>query len=69
MSLDPTNNFFMLYMAQVINAPEGTPMDLNLAQQAVYEAMLNEQTSALLSLPVLPWRLNKYTKVSVRHRL
>jgi CubicO group peptidase (beta-lactamase class C family) len=52
--VDPTNNFFMLYMAQVINAPEGTPMDLNLAQQAVYEAMLNEQTSALLSLPVLP---------------
>ena len=39
--VDMENDFFMLYMAQVRNAPPGAPMDLTLSQRAVYEAMLN----------------------------
>ena len=39
--VDPTNDFFMLYMAQVRGGPAGAPMDLTKAQAAVYKAMLN----------------------------
>ncbi|MEX0963463.1 MAG: serine hydrolase domain-containing protein [Pseudohongiellaceae bacterium] len=39
--VDPTNDFFMIYMAQVRGGPRGAPMDLTLAQRAVYEAMLD----------------------------
>lgn len=39
--VDPENDFFMLYMAQVRDAPNGAPMDNNIAQQVVYEAILN----------------------------
>lgn len=39
--VDPVNDFFMLYMAQVRGGPRGAPMDLTLAQRAVYEAMLD----------------------------
>ncbi len=39
--VDPVNNFFMLYMAQVRGGPRGAPMDLTLSQRAVYEAMLD----------------------------
>lgn len=39
--VDPTNDFFMLYMAQVRGGPRGAPMDLTLSQRAVYEAMLD----------------------------
>lgn len=39
--VDPTNDFYMLYMAQVRGGPTGAPMDLTKAQAAVYKAMLN----------------------------
>ncbi len=39
--VDPTNDFFMIYMAQVRGGPRGAPMDLTLSQRAVYEAMLD----------------------------
>ncbi len=39
--VDPVNDFFMLYMAQVRGGPRGAPMDLTLSQRAVYEAMLD----------------------------
>jgi CubicO group peptidase (beta-lactamase class C family) len=39
--VDPVNEFFMLYMAQVRGGPRGAPMDLTKSQRAVYEAMLN----------------------------
>lgn len=39
--VDPSNDFFMLYMAQVRGGPAGAPMDLTKAQAAVYKAMLN----------------------------
>ena len=39
--VDPTNDFYMLYMAQVRGGPTGAPMDLTKAQTAVYKAMLN----------------------------
>tara|TARA_B110000858_G_scaffold141288_1_gene160351 strand:+ start:2985 stop:4241 length:1257 start_codon:yes stop_codon:yes gene_type:complete len=39
--VDPVNDFFMLYMAQVRGGPRGAPMDLTLSQLAVYEAMLD----------------------------
>jgi len=39
--VDPTNDFYMLYMAQVRGGPTGGPMDLTKAQAAVYKAMLN----------------------------
>ena len=39
--VDPTNDFFMLYMAQVRGGPAGAPMDLTKAQAAVYKAMLD----------------------------
>ena len=39
--VDPTNDFFLIYMAQIQNGPRGAPMDLTKAQQAVYQAMRN----------------------------
>ena len=39
--VDPTNDFYMLYMAQVRGGPTGAPMDLTKAKAAVYKAMLN----------------------------
>lgn len=39
--VDPLNEFFMIYMAQVRGGPEGAPMDLNISQRLVYEAILN----------------------------
>jgi len=39
--VDPTNDFYMLYMAQVRGGPTGAPMDLTKAQAAVYKAILN----------------------------
>ncbi len=39
--VDPINDFYMLYMAQVRGGPSGAPMDLTKAQAAVYKAMLN----------------------------
>lgn len=39
--VDPVNDFFMLYMAQVRNGPRGAPMDLTRSQRVVYEAMLD----------------------------
>ncbi len=39
--VDPVNDFFMIYMAQVRGGPRGAPMDLTLSQRAVYEAMLD----------------------------
>ena len=39
--VDPVNDFFMLYMAQVRGGPQGAPKDLTLSQRAVYEAMLD----------------------------
>ena len=39
--VDPTNDFFMIYMAQVRGGPRGAPMDLTQSQRAVYEAMLD----------------------------
>ena len=39
--VDPVNDFFMLYMAQVRGGPRGAPMDLTRSQRAVYEAMLD----------------------------
>ena len=39
--VDPVNNFFMLYMAQVRGGPRGAPMDLTISQRVVYEAMLD----------------------------
>jgi len=39
--VDPTNDFYMLYLAQVRGGPTGAPMDLTKAQAAVYKAMLN----------------------------
>ena len=39
--VDPVNDFFMLYMAQVRDAPRGAPMDLTQSQRVVYEAMLD----------------------------
>ncbi len=39
--VDPINDFYMLYMAQVRGGPTGAPMDLTKAQAAVYKAMLN----------------------------
>ncbi|PCI79330.1 MAG: serine hydrolase [SAR86 cluster bacterium] len=39
--VDPENDFFMIYMAQVRGGPRGAPMDLTLSQRAVYEAMLD----------------------------
>ncbi len=39
--VDPVNDFFMLYMAQVRGGPRGAPMDLTISQRVVYEAMLN----------------------------
>jgi len=39
--VDPVNDFFMLYMAQVRGGPRGAPMDLTKSQRAVYEAMLD----------------------------
>ena len=39
--VDPTNDFYMLYMAQVRGGPTGAPMGLTKAQAAVYKAMLN----------------------------
>jgi len=39
--VDPSNDFFLIYMAQIQNGPRGAPMDLNKAQQAVYQAMRN----------------------------
>ena len=39
--VDPANDFFMLYMAQVRGGPRGAPMDLTISQRAVYEAMID----------------------------
>lgn len=39
--VDPINDFYMLYMAQLRGGPSGAPMDLTKAQAAVYKAMLN----------------------------
>ena len=39
--VDPINDFYMLYMAQVRGGPSGAQMDLTKAQAAVYKAMLN----------------------------
>jgi CubicO group peptidase (beta-lactamase class C family) len=39
--VDPVNDFFMLYMAQVRGGPRGAPMDLTTSQRVVYEAMLD----------------------------
>ncbi len=39
--VDPVNEFFMLYMAQVRGGPADAPMDLTISQQVVYEAMLD----------------------------
>jgi CubicO group peptidase (beta-lactamase class C family) len=39
--VDPVNDFFMLYMAQVRGGPRGAPMNLTISQRVVYEAMLN----------------------------
>ncbi len=39
--VDPVNDFFMLYMAQVRGGPSGAPMDLTQSQRVVYEAMLD----------------------------
>jgi CubicO group peptidase (beta-lactamase class C family) len=39
--VDPVNDFFMIYMAQVRGGPAGAPMDLTISQRAVYEAMLD----------------------------
>lgn len=39
--VDPENDFFMLYMEQRRGGPRGAPMDNNIAQQVVYEAMRN----------------------------
>jgi len=39
--VDPVNDFFMLYMAQVRGGPRGAPMDLTRSQRVVYEAMLD----------------------------
>lgn len=39
--VDPINDFYMLYMAQVRGGPSGAPMDLTKAQAAVYKAILN----------------------------
>ena len=39
--VDPVNDFFMLYMAQVRGGPSGAPMDLTTSQRVVYEAMLD----------------------------
>lgn len=39
--VDPVNDFFMIYMAQVRGGPSGAPMDLSISQRVVYEAMLD----------------------------
>ncbi|PCJ23638.1 MAG: serine hydrolase [SAR86 cluster bacterium] len=39
--VDPVNDFFMIYMAQVRGGPRGAEMDLTSSQRAVYEAMLD----------------------------
>lgn len=39
--VDPVNDFFMLYMAQVRGGPRGAPMDLTRSQRVVYEAMFD----------------------------
>jgi len=39
--VDPVNDFFMIYMAQVRGGPPGAPMDLTQSQRVVYEAMLD----------------------------
>ncbi|MBL6805731.1 MAG: beta-lactamase family protein [Pseudomonadales bacterium] len=39
--VDPINDFYMLYMAQVRGGPSGAPMNLTKAQAAVYKAILN----------------------------
>jgi CubicO group peptidase (beta-lactamase class C family) len=39
--VDPVNDFFMLYMAQVQGGPRGAPMNLTISQRVVYEAMLD----------------------------
>ena len=39
--VDPVNDFFMLYMAQVRGGPRGAPMNLTVSQRVVYEAMLD----------------------------
>ena len=37
--VDPTNDFFAIYMVQIRNGPSGIPFDLNRAKRAVYAAM------------------------------
>ncbi|MEX1198644.1 MAG: serine hydrolase domain-containing protein [Pseudohongiellaceae bacterium] len=37
--VDPANDFFMIYMEQKRNGPQGAPFDNNTAQRVVYEAI------------------------------
>ena len=39
--VDPVNDFFMVYIAQVQGGPRGAPMNLRIPQRVVYEAMLD----------------------------
>ncbi|PCH58543.1 MAG: hypothetical protein COC19_08395 [SAR86 cluster bacterium] len=39
--VDPSNEFFLIYMAQTRSGPRGSPFDLNVAQRDVYSAMRN----------------------------
>ena len=39
--VDPVNDFFMVYIAQVQGGPRGAPTNLRIPQRVVYEAMLD----------------------------